>query len=167
MECKVSVQTIYFCSLERAFKTPMLCDVTKVHTGFWIMPKVTHSTEDENWGRPGQQKKIFVAPSLTQKGGWASVDKVLERKENDYWVIEVSDFQSPMLGFTRFTGTWQTTELEPGKIRKTYSYTLHASKWWLYPLNWMFTNFFWKTYMKRVLENIRNMIENEEPYLYP
>ena len=69
MITKVSVQTIYNCSLERAFKTPMLCDVAKIHTGYLIMPKVTHCTEDENWGIPGNSKKVFFAKSFTQKGG--------------------------------------------------------------------------------------------------
>lgn len=77
MKTTVSVKTIYDCRLERAFKTPMLSDVSKVHTGFGVMPKVTHCTEDQNWGQPGYSKKVFVAKSLTQKGGWASVDTVV------------------------------------------------------------------------------------------
>jgi hypothetical protein len=48
MTTTVQVSTIYECSLERAFKTPMLCDVSKVHTGYDIMPRVTHCTDDEN-----------------------------------------------------------------------------------------------------------------------
>ncbi|MBL7830577.1 MAG: hypothetical protein JNK41_06085 [Saprospiraceae bacterium] len=166
METKVSVSTIYNCSLERAFKTPMLCDVTKVHTGFGIMPKVSHTTEDENWGKPGYSKKVYVLKSLTQKGGFASVDKIIERVENKYWKIEVSDFQSWMLGFSRFTGEWQTTELEPNKVQVDYSYTLHSDIILLYPLNWIFAHTFWKVYMKRVLENIRQLAYNNEPYLY-
>ncbi|NOT73576.1 MAG: hypothetical protein HOP08_01520 [Cyclobacteriaceae bacterium] len=93
MTTKVTVTTIFHCSLERAFKTPILCDVSKVHTGYGPMPKVTHCTDDENWGKPGYSKKVFVAKSLSQKGGWASNDKVLERIENQYWKIEVSNFQ--------------------------------------------------------------------------
>lgn len=166
MQTKVKVSTIYNCTLERAFKTPMLCDVSKVHTGYGIMPKVTHCTDDENWGKPGFSKKVFVAKSLTQKGGWASVDKVIERIENSYWKIEVSDFKSWMLGFTRFEGEWQTTELEPNKILVEYTYTLYSNVTLLYPLNWLFTNTFWKAYMKRVLENIRQMAYTNEPYLY-
>ena len=166
METKVSVSTIYNCSLERAFKTPMLCDVTKVHTGFGIMPKVSHTTEDENWGKPGYSKKVYVLKSLTQKGGFASVDKIIEIVENKYWKIEVSDFQSWMLGFSRFTGEWQTTELEPNKVQVDYSYTLHSDIILLYPLNWIFAHTFWKVYMKRVLENIRQLAYNNEPYLY-
>ena len=166
MIAKVKVSTIYECSLERAFKTPMLCDVSKVHTGFGIMPKVTHCTEDENWGKLGSTKKVFAAKSLSQKGGFASVDKIIERIDNKYWQFEVSDFQSWMLGFFKFVGEWQTTELEANKILVEYSYALHSNVALLYPLNWLFAKTFWKTYMKRVLKNVRAMAYNNEPYLY-
>ena len=127
---------------------PMLCDVSKVHTGFGVMPKVTHCTEDENWGKPGYSKKVFVAKSISQKGGFASVDTVIERVENQYWKIEVSDFQSWMLGFTKFAGEWRTTELEPNKIEIEYIYKLHSNAPLLTPLNWLFAKTFWKMYMK-------------------
>jgi len=166
MKTEVKVSTIYLCSLERAFKTPILCDVSKVHTGFALMPKVTHCTEDENWGKVGFAKKVFVAKSISQKGGWASVDKVLERVENKYWKIEVSDFQAWMLGFSSFVGEWQTTEIEKNNVLIEYTYTLHSDNVLLYPLNVLFAKTFWKMYMKRVLENIRQLAYNEEPYLY-
>lgn len=166
MTTSVTVSTIYNCSLERAFKSPMLCDVSKVHSGYGLMPAVTHCTEDENWGQPGYSKKVFVAKSISQKGGWASVDKVIERVENRYWMIEISDFQSWMLGFSKFTGIWKTTEIETNKILIEYTYILHSDAALLYPLNWLFTKTFWKTYMKKVLENIRKMAEGNEPFLY-
>lgn len=166
MTTSVKVSTIYNCSLERAFKTPMLCDVSKVHTGYLVMPKVTHCTDDENWGQPGSSKKVFAAKSLTQKGGFVSVDNVIERVENKYWKIEVCDFQSWLLGFSKFTGEWQTTEIEKNKILIEYTYTMHSDIALLYPLNWLFTKTFWKTYMKRVLENVRQMAYNNEPYQY-
>ena len=166
MEIKVKVSTTYKCSLERAFKTPLLCDVSKVHTGFGLMPKVTHSTEDENWGQTGSSKKVYAAKSLTQKGGFASVDKVFERIENDYWEFQVDDFQSWMLGFYKFVGEWKTTEIEPNNILVEYTYTLHSNNPLFYPLNWLFAKTFWKTYMKRVLENVRQMAYNKEPYKY-
>lgn len=144
----------------------MLCDVSKVHTGFGIMPKVTHCTEDENWGNPGNSKKVWVAKSLTFKGGEASTDTVIERVENKYWKIEVGEFKSWMLGFSKFVGEWRTTEIEPNKILIEYCYTLHSEIPLLYPVNWLFTKFFWRTYMKRVLDNIRKMAYNKEPYLY-
>lgn len=166
MKSTTKITTQFHCSLERAFKTPMLCDVSKVHTGFGIMPKVTHCTEDEHWGKPGYSKKVFVAKSLTQKGGWASVDKVIERVENQYWKIEVSDFKSWMLGFSKFVGEWKTTEIEKNKILIEYTYTLHSDIALFYPINWLFTKTFWKIYMERVLENVRRLAENNAPYAY-
>ncbi len=166
MEINIKVTKNYLCSLERAFKTPMLCDVSKVHTGFGLMPKVTHCTEDEHWGQVGSSKKVHVAKSLTQKGGFASVDNILERIENNYWKIQVDDFQSWMLGFYKFVGEWKTTEIASNNILVEYSYTLHSRGLLYYPLNWLFAKTFWKTYMKRVLENVRRMAYNDEPYSY-
>ncbi|MCF8256836.1 MAG: SRPBCC family protein [Flavobacteriales bacterium] len=166
MVVSVTVTTIFECPLERAFRTPMLCDISKVHTGYGVMPKVTHCTDDAHWGRPGHGKKVFAAPSLTQKGGFISVDRVVERIENAYWKIEVSDFQSWMLGFHRFVGEWTTTALGPDRTRVVYTYSLHSDTPLLYPLNWIFAKVFWKRYMKRILENVRTMASDSEPYQY-
>lgn len=166
MQNKITITTLFNCSLERAFKTPILCDVSKVHTGYGLMPRVTHCSDDNNWGQPGSSKKVFVAKSISQPGGWASVDTIVERIENKYWKIEVSDFQAWMLGFSKFTGEWSTTELAPNKIQIDYTYTLHSDVFLLYPLNWLFTKTFWKTYMKRVLKNVQYMAEHNEPYIF-
>lgn len=163
---KVTVSTIYECSLERAFKTPMLCDVSKVHTGYGLMPRVTHTTDDENWGLVGSSKKVYAAKSPTQKGGFASMDSILERVENKYWKIQVDAFQAWMLGFYKFVGEWKTTELEPNRILIEYTYWLHSNSVMLAPFNWLFAKTFWKTYMKRVLENVRKLAYNNEPYQY-
>ncbi|WP_299277946.1 hypothetical protein [uncultured Psychroserpens sp.] len=166
MVTKIKVSTIYECSLERAFKTPMLCDLSKIHTGFGILPKVTHTTDDKDWGKPNSSKKVHMAKSLSQKGGFASIDHIIERKENQYWIIQVDHFQSWMLGFYKFVGEWRTTPLEGKKIRIEYTYFLHSKNPILYPFNWIFGKTIWKIYMKQVLENIRKMIHNKEPYLY-
>lgn len=164
MQAKVKVATIYNCSLERAFKTPILCDVTKVHTGFGFMPKITHCTDDENWGQEGSLKKVYAAESLTQKGGFISEDRVHQRIENKYWNFEVSNFQSWMLGFSKFIAEWKTTEIEKNKILVEYTYTLHSNNALLYPLNWLFAKIFWRMYMRRVLNIVREMAYNNEPY---
>jgi hypothetical protein len=166
MKTKVKITSIFNCSLERAFKTPMLCDVTKIHTGYGLMPKVTHTTDDAHWGQVGSSKKVYVAKSLTHKGGFGSVDNVIERIENKYWKIEINNFQAWMLGFYKFVGEWQTTELEKHKMLIEYTYTLYAKNPILYPINWLFTKTFWRKYMKHALENVRQLISNEEPYQY-
>lgn len=164
MTFTIKISTLFECSLERAFKTPMLCDVSRVHTGYGLMPRVTHCSDDEKWGQPGFSKKIYVAPSLAHKGGFASVDTVIERIENRYWKIEVGEFQAWMLGFERFNGEWETIELEPDKIQVNYTYALYTKNPLFYPFNWLFAHVFWKAYMKNVLENVRLLAYSEAPY---
>lgn len=166
MKFKVETFATFKCSLERAFKTPMLCDVAKVHTGYGLMPKITHTSNDQNWGKVGGTKKVYAAKSWTQKGGYVSMDKVLERVENKYWIIEVSDFQSWMLGFYKFTGKWETVQQSDNNIKIIYTYWLHSHAPIFYPLNWIFAKLFWKKYMQQVLENVRQMAYRKERYLY-
>lgn len=166
MTTKVKISSMYNCSLERAFKTPILCDISKVHNGYGIMPGVTHCTDDNNWGQVGSTKKVYATKSLTQKGGFASVDTVIERVENKYWKFEVSDFQSWILGFSKFTGEWRTTEVDKNKILVEYTYTLYSDIPLLYPLNWIFAKTFWRTYMIHVLNNVKQMTHVNEPYKY-
>jgi hypothetical protein len=166
MRIKIKLSTTYNCTLERAFKTPLLCDVSKIHTGYGLMPKITHVTQDENWGQIGSCKKVYASKSLVQKGGFVSMDKINDRVENEFWKFQVDNFQSWMLGFYKFEAEWKTTEIEKNNILVEYTYILHSTNPLYYPLNWLFAKIFWKTYMKRVLENVRQMIYNNEPYKY-
>ncbi len=166
METKVKIRTTFNCSLERAFKTPILCDITKIHTGYGPMPRVIQCTEDENWGQIGSSKKLIFAKSLTQKGGFGSVDNVIERIENKYWKIEINNFQSWILGFYKFIGEWQVTELDKEEILIEYTYTLHSRYILAYPIHWLFTKIFWRKYMKYLLKNVRRLTINKEPYQY-
>ncbi len=166
MNINVKCSTIYNCGLERAFKTPLLCDVSKIHTGYGLMPKVTHCENDENWGQAGSSKKVFAAKSLTQKGGFVSVDYILERKENEYWKFEVADFQSWMLGFYKFSAEWRVVKIEENKTLIEYTYWLHYNNRILFPLNWLFAKLFWKNYMKHVLGIVEGLVVSNEPYKY-
>ena len=144
----------------------MLCDLSKVHTGYGIMPRVTHTTDDKDWGQVGSSKKVHVEKSITQKGGFAFVDHVIERKENQYWKIQVDAFQFWMLGYYKFVGEWETTPLDNAGIRIDYIYHLHSKWFLLYPFDWLFAKIIWRKYMKRVLENVKAMAYNEEIYQY-
>ncbi len=166
MDFKIHTKTTYNCTLERAFKAPILCDVTKVHTGFGLMPAVTKSNNDEDWGRVGSIKNIYAARSLTFRGGEVSTDEVIERIENKYWKVEVGNFKSWMLNIWKFTFEWTTTELEHDKILINYDYTIHGKGIIFIPFQWLFANVFYTRYMKQVLENVRKMAEGDEPFLY-
>ena len=165
MQFKTQVKAIFTCTLERAFKTPMLCDVTKVHTGFGMMPRVTHCTEDETWGQVGGSRKVFMARTLTFKGGEAAFDRVLERIENQYWKIEVGDMKAASMGIVKFQGEWQTRQLDDGNIEVLYTYTVFTKGALLYPFQWLFTKVLWRMYMKQVINNIKALAYSEAPYL--
>ncbi len=166
MDFKIHTTAIYNCTLERAFKAPILCDVTKVHTGYGLMPKVTKTTHDEDWGKVGSIKNVYAGKSLTFKGGEISTDQVIERIDNKYWKVEVGNSKSWMLNIWKFTFEWTTTEIEPNKIKINYDYTIHGKGIFFIPLQWLFANAFYKKYMKQVLENVRKMAEGNEPFLY-
>ena len=76
------------------------------------MPRVTHCTEDQSLGPNRIKAKSICRKIRTQAGGFGSMDNVLEQVENKYWKIEVNQFQAWMLGFYKFVGEWETTELE-------------------------------------------------------
>ena len=166
MQTTTEITTVFNTTIERAFKTPMLCDITKIHTGYGITPRVTHCTEDENWGKVGGSRKVFMAKNLTFRGGESSLDKVLERIENEYWKIEISDFKTWSMGFEKFEGEWFTTQLQDGKVQVRYRYTLFSNSVIFYPFHWLFTKLVWRNYMWHVLENIRKLAAEEAPYMH-
>ena len=144
----------------------MLCDISKVHTGFLFSPKVLYTTDDENWGKIGSSKKVHVAKSITQNGGFLFVDNIIERKENQYWKIQIDNFQKWMFGFYKFIGEWKTTKISEKETVVEYTYLMFSNKPILFPFNWIFAKVFWRTYMKKVIKNIKNMAYNNEPYKF-
>lgn len=166
MQLKTEITALFDTTLERAFKSPMLCDITKVHTGYGLTPKVTHCTEGDTWGKVGGSRKVFMGKSLLFKAGGSTLDKVLERKENQYWKIEICNFSFWMFGFEKFQGQWITQEQPDGKIKINYIYTLFSKNILLLPFHWLFTKTVWRNYMKHVLENVRQLAVSQSPYLH-
>jgi len=167
MISSTSIRTIFNCNLERAFKTPMLCDICKVHTGYGPMPRVTHCEEDASWGQTGGSRKIYMAKTIGFKGGEGATDYVLERIENQYWKIEITHFKFSALGFTKFQGEWTTTALSNNRTEVLYTYRLFSENRWLYSFHWLITKICWRIYMKHVLHNVKALAYSEAPYLHP
>lgn len=166
MKSSTTIKMIFNCSLESAFKTPMLSDVRKIHTGYSITPKVTHTTEDESWGKVGGSRKIFMEKNTFFPGGESGLDTVLERIENKYWKIEIGELKHVAFGIEKFQGEWMTREIEPNKIEVTYRYSVFSKNNLYYVFHWYLTNIIWRDYMKHAMKNIKVMAENNEPYLY-
>ncbi|CAG5081537.1 hypothetical protein [Parvicella tangerina] len=163
---KVEISDVFPCELERAFKTPMLCDITKVHTGFLFMPKVTHCLDDENWGKIAGSRRVFMAKTFTFKGGEALLDTVIDRQENQHWKIQVNQVQVFTFGIHTFIGEWITTPIDAHTTQVRYQYTLEAKSGLLYPFQWFTAKVLWKIYMRRVMNNIRQLAITKSPYSF-
>lgn len=144
----------------------MLCDLTRIHTGYGATPRVTHCTEDADWGRPGGTRKVHMARTLFFKGGEASMDRVMERRENAYWKIEVYGFRMWSMGFSKFQGEWFTEPLANGTVKVRYRYTMFSDSVLFYPFHWLFTKVVWRSYMKHVLANIQGLVAEQAPYVH-
>ncbi len=166
MTSAVEISTIFDGPLERVFKTPMLCDLSRIHTGYGVTPRVTHCTEDANWGQVGGTRKVHMTRTLFFKGGEASMDRVLERTENACWKIEVYDFRTWSMGFTKFQGEWYTEPLADGRVKVRYRYLMFSNGVLAYPLHWLFTKLVWRAYMKNVVANIRALVAEQAPYVH-
>ncbi len=165
-EFSVHITTIFPCDVERAFKSPMLCDITKVHTGFLFMPKVTHCKDDQNWGQVGGSRRVFMAKTITFKGGEALLDTVIERKENEYWKIQVDHIKVFTFGLHTFIGEWITTPISEKQTSVTYRYTLVGKRSISYPMQWFTAKVMWPIYMKRVANNIKKLSIERANYLF-
>ena len=166
MKTRCEVKMNFQCSMERAFKTPILGDATKILTGFGVIPPVTHFTDDETWGSVLGKRIPHAKPNFFSKGGAIGIDTVLVRTENTYWKWEVKDFMQPSLGFTAFQGELLFSDLGNGSIEVKWRYTLFSNVLALYPIQWLFTKVFWKGQMRRGIRNMKVLAETEAPYIY-
>lgn len=96
MQAQSNVQSIFNCSLERAFKIPILGDATKFFPSYPFLPKLIGFIEDQTWGKAGGHRIPISSASLFSKKGPMFFDKILVREENKYWKWELSDFKSNM-----------------------------------------------------------------------
>lgn len=166
MKVNVSVSGIFCTDIERAFKTPFLCDISKIHTGYFLIPKAIKTKSSSNWGEVGSIKKVYFVCKISRKISFFLNDRIVKRCENKIWVIQIDNFPPLMLSFTKFVGKWKTTRLVDDKILIAYSYELHFSNPLLYPICWLFGNLLWKNYMKEVLNNVKKLAYDKEPYKF-
>ena len=166
MKSNTTVISTFHCSLERAFKTPILGDATKIHTGYGIFPAVTHFTDDKTWGKPGGFRMVHVKKNIIYITGLWAKDITIERKENKYWKWELNNFRQWKMGFQKFVGEWLVENQKDGTILITYTYSLYSNNIFIYPLHWLFTKFMWNKYMKHAMKNIKFLAETEASLIY-
>jgi hypothetical protein len=166
MKTTTQVTSLFYCSLERAFKTPILGDATKFHTGFGFLPPVTHFTEDETWGKPNGYRMAQIDKSVLFNEGVLAKDIVVKREDNKYWKWEVNNFRQWRMGFEKFQGEWFVKDNANGTIGIVYAYSLYTRNILLFPFHWLFTKTIWNQYMKHAIQNIKLIAESEAPFVY-
>lgn len=166
MKTTVEVQETFHCSLERAFKTPILGDATQFLVGYGPVPAVVKFTDDDTWGKPGGRRIPHSARNAASKGGEIGVDEVYIREENRYWKWGVAEFRQWSMGFTEFQGELFFKELAPDRIHVRWVYTLFSRSVLAYPFHWLFGTIFWKGQMKIAVRKMKDYAESKAPLLY-
>jgi hypothetical protein len=166
MKSRTQVFSTFRCSLERAFKIPMLGDATKIHTGYGFIPAITHFTEDDTWGIPDGHRLAHINRSVLYSKGELAKDIILKRENNKYWKWEVNNFKQWRLGFKKFQGEWFVKDLKNGTIEIIYVYTLYTGNVLFYPFHWLFAKTIWNKYMNHLIHNIKFLAESNAPFIY-
>lgn len=166
MKTVLKVEAIFLCSLNRAFRTPILGDATQFLVGYGPVPGVVKFTEDHTWGKPGGTRIPHSARNLLSKGGPIGKDEVILRKENEYWKWGVKEFYQPSLGYTAFIGEMNFSTLGNDKIAVEWTYTLHSNSKLAYPFHSFFGQLFWKGQMKIAIQKMKKYAESDAPFLY-
>ena len=166
MKTIISVEGLFNCSLERAFKTPILGDATQFLVGYGIIPAVKKFTADETWGKPGGSRIPHAVKNVVSPGGEIGMDRVYVRDEFRYWKWGVTEFRQWSMGFTEFQGELFFTEIRSGEVHVRWVYTLHSTSWIAYPLHWLFGNIFWKGQMKIGIKKMKVFAESDAALLY-
>lgn len=166
MKITASTSAYFDCALERAFKVPILGDATDFLKGYLLIPSITHFTEDETWGRVGGSRVPHSAKSILSKAGEVGFDQILERRENEYWKWEVTDFRQASIGFSKFQGELFFEEVQKDRIFVKWKYSLYSSSILIYPVQFLFTKLLWKGNMSRALIRMKKAAESKSELLY-
>jgi hypothetical protein len=167
MQTSTSVSAIFNCSLERAFKTPILGDATKtIGAGYGFIPRVTHFINDKTWGNVGGSRIPYAEKNLATKGGPIGIDRILVREENKYWKWELTDFRLWAMGFTKFEGELFFEARKNQDISVKWIYTLHSKGILAYPVQWLFARISWNGIMRKAFKKMKYLAETEDSFIY-
>ena len=112
MKFSYEITDVFNCSLERAFKAPILGDATKFMKGYLFQPPVTGFEDDETWGQINGIRYPINNGNLFVKKGRMFKDVILERTENSYWKWTIYDFEFKSLFFaSKAIGEWHVKRL--------------------------------------------------------
>ncbi len=167
MSTKISLNDVFNCSLDRAFKSPILGDATQYLNGYFLQPPVVGFEEDETWGKVEGYRFPITNGNLVLKQGRIFKDKILERVENKSWKWVIYNFEVNSLFFAeKAIATWKVKYLDENKYEVEYSYEFYARNMFLQPVNWLFMHLQYKGMMNKALSAIKAFAESKQGFLY-
>ncbi len=166
LSADTTVTAVFKSSLDRAFRTPMMGDASKILIAFSMFPLVAGFAKDDTWGRVGGSRIPIVQGFLFFKAREMGFDQIFEREENRYWKWGVSQFSAMLFFSTENCGEWWVTDNNDGTISVKWKYTWFSRNIITHPLNWLFVKILWRNVMKNGMANIKQMAEIETPYIY-
>jgi len=167
MKTRFEITDVFNCSIERAFKAPILGDARRFMKGYLFQPAVTAFEEDETWGQVNGVRYPVTSGNLMVKKGRLFKDEILERNENKFWKWTIYDFKIRSVFFThKAIGEWHVEKSNQDQIKIIYTYTYYSKNIFLHPLTWLFVNIQIKGIMKRAIKGIKKQAESNETFIY-
>lgn len=166
MKTEYTVTSVFRCSLERAFKAPILGDATKILPGYVVIPPVVGFVDDDTWGQVGGHRVPVFKGSLFNPAGPQTFDQILVREENRYWKWQLDDLPWSMSFLKKCQGEWWCTDNGDNTITVTWTYTLFSTNILLHPITYLFTKIFWGGLQRQGIRQIKAIAESGEAFLY-
>lgn len=167
MQVSVKVSGIFNCSLERAFKAPILGDATKFLNGYFLQPPIVQFNEDKTWGQINGIRYPVTKGNLFLPSGILFTDKILDRTENKYWKWTLFDFKPFSLFFLdKAIGEWLVNEDKVNQIQVRYTYTFISSGRFKFLLTWMFCKIQIRGMMRKAIIGIKEQAESKDHFIY-
>lgn len=167
MKFSFKLKDVFDCSLERAFKAPILGDATKFMKGYLFQPPVTGFEDDRTWRQVNGKRYPINNGNLLVKKGRMFKDVILERVENKYWKWKIYDFKFKTLFFiNKAIGEWDVQELNENKIEVTYTYSYYSKNWLSNPFTWLLVKIQIQGTMKRAFLKIKKQAQSNDPFIY-
>jgi hypothetical protein len=166
LQAQNTITSTFNCSLERAFKTPILGDATKMLTGYGVVPACTGFLDDETWGQVGGYRRPLVAGSPFSKPGPQTFDQILIRDENRYWKWQIDQFPASLFFAHKAQGEWWCTNNGNGTIDVKWTYTFFSRNAITHPITLAFVKVFWAGFQRDAIQKMKVMAEGDEGFVY-
>ena len=150
------------CNIERAYKTPIYCDLKKIMTGYGPLPPSEGVINDITWANEkGERTVLAFRKELC-------TESIIERVENKYWKYQLTNFKQNTFFFVvKVEGEIWVKEITAEKQELKSTYSFHNKYFLTAPITYLFVKLLWSGLQKKGLKNMKYLAETKVPYVYP